>query len=70
MHVSSLFDAALHVVMNDFLLFERELRYLPPNIKTTVAQRMGKRGYLCERNAALVRKNQLLGLPLSKGFPN
>ena len=55
MHVSSLFEAALHVVMNEFPLFEQELRYLPPNVKTEVAQRMGKRGYLCERNAALVR---------------
>ena len=54
MLVSTLFDAALHVVLNEFLLFEQELRYLPSNVKTRVAQRMGKRGLLCERNVSLV----------------
>ena len=56
MLVSTLFDTALHVVMNEFLLFEQELRFLPSNVKTRVAQRMGKRGFLCERNASLVSR--------------
>lgn len=66
MSISSLFDAALHVVLNSFQLFEYDLRYLPANVKTKVAQRMGKRGYLNDRNAALV--SRLGAFPL-KGFP-
>lgn len=54
MVVCSLFDCALHAVMRDFTLHERQIYAAPRNVKTKLVKSVTKRGLFDERNMTLV----------------
>ena len=56
MAVSSLFDSALQAVLRELPRHEQELPYLPGPVKGKIAGVMARRGLLCDRNLALVRR--------------
>ena len=58
--VPSLFNKSLDAVMRDFFWFEGSLLYLPPLIKSKIAQRMCKRRLMNDHNAQLVSFEVLL----------
>ncbi|XP_011403084.1 PREDICTED: protein AMN1 homolog [Amphimedon queenslandica] len=65
--VPSLFSKSLDALMRDFFWFEDSLLYLPPLIKSKIAQRMCKRRLMNDHNAQLVLHDGIHDLNLTDG---